>query len=232
MLLKMKDAVKQYGEGETRVMALNHADLELEEGELIVIIGPSGSGKSTLLNVLGGLDSLDSGTIELNGKLLSSKNKNELTEFRRSEIGFVFQNYNLISDLTARENIEAVSELVSHPLDVDEVMDTLDIKNLKKRMPREMSGGQQQRVSIARAIVKNPKLLLCDEPTGALDSTSAKTVLKFIEKVNRSYKTTVLIITHNENLCKMADRVIKIKDGKIISNERNDNRQSVEGLEF
>jgi len=232
MFIQVKDAVKKYGKDDALVYALNSANLEIEESEICVILGPSGSGKSTLLNVLGGLDSLDSGSVVIDGKEITGLNARQLTEYRRSDVGFVFQFYNLIPDLTVRENIEVVSDISEKSLDVDEILEALGMEQYKYRFPRELSGGQQQRTAIGRALIKNPKILLCDELTGALDSSSSAAVLKYIEKVNREFKTTIIIITHNEDIRHMADRIIRIKDGKVVLNEKNNNKISVENIEI
>lgn len=232
MFISLKNAIKSYGSGESKVNALDDASFELEKGEICVILGPSGSGKSTLLNVIGGLDSMDSGTLLIDGKKVSELSNSELTNYRREDVGFVFQFYNLIPDLTVKENIEVVSDISKDSFDINEVMNALDITKYSDRFPRELSGGQQQRVAIARAIIKNPKLLLCDELTGALDSKSSRTVLEFVDKVNKQFSMTVLIITHNEAIAEMADRVIRIKDGKIISNEINDDKKSVDKIDL
>ena len=232
MFIEVKNAIKKYGKGNTEVFALNDAGFSTDKGEICVILGSSGSGKSTLLNMLGGIDTLDSGSISVDGKEISGLNGNELVEYRRSDIGFVFQFYNLIPDLNARENIEAVADIADSPLDIDEIMSTLDISDFKDRYPNELSGGQQQRVAIARALVKNPKLLLCDELTGALDSSSARIVLEVVEKVNQKYNTTVVIITHNEKISQMADRIVTIKDGKVINNIKNAKKITVEEIDL
>ncbi len=223
MFIELKNAVKKYGKGEAEVYALDHAQLELEQGKICVILGPSGSGKSTLLNMLGGLDTLDEGSLTVAGLKVTELSPNGRTDYRKDDIGFVFQFYNLIPDLTVEENIEVVSDISEKPLDMDEVLTALDIAKYRRRFPKELSGGQQQRVAIARAMIKNPKLLLCDELTGALDTKSSRNVLKFVEKMNRQFGTTIIIITHNEAIADMADRVIYLKDGKVC--EARDNKQ-------
>lgn len=228
----MQHAKKSYGKGESEVHALDDTELALEQGKIYVILGPSGSGKSTMLNMLGGLDSLDSGSITVDGKEISKLKSGELTKYRRSDVGFVFQFYNLIPDLTVKENIQVVSDIAKEPLPLDEVMQAVDIEKYKDRFPNELSGGQQQRVAIARAIIKNPKLLLCDELTGALDSKTSKNVLKFVEKVNAQFGTTVAIITHNEVIAGMADGVIRIKDGKVVANIVNETKILADKLEL
>lgn len=230
MFIQLKNAKKQYGTGEAAVYALDDANLSLEQGQIYVILGPSGSGKSTLLNMIGGLDSLDSGSISVAGKDISKAGKKELTNYRRDAVGFVFQFYNLIPDLTVQENIEVVSDISQNQLDIEEVLAALDIEKYRRRFPKELSGGQQQRVAIARALIKNPKLLLCDELTGALDTKSSRQVLKFVEKVNKQFGTTIVIITHNEAIAGMADYIVRIKDGQIASNEKNENKLPAQDL--
>ncbi len=232
MFIDIKDARKHYGEGETLVNALDGVSLSLGEGKIYVILGPSGSGKSTLLNMIGGLDSLDSGEITISGRNISRSDKKKMTDYRREDVGFVFQFYNLIPDLTVQENIQVVADIAKQPMDIEEVMKALDIDKYKNRFPKELSGGQQQRVAIARALIKNPKILLCDELTGALDSKSSRNVLKFIEKVNEQFKTTIIIITHNEAIADMADTVIRIKDGQVASCTDNNCKRSAEELEL
>ena len=232
MFLKVKNAVKKYGTGDAEVRALDKASLELEEGKVCVVLGPSGSGKSTLLNMIGGIDTLDSGEIIVNGKMISRMNKKQLTEYRKDDIGFVFQFYNLINDLSAEENIQVVADICKNPLNIHDLMESLEIQNLKNRFPKELSGGQQQKIAIARAMVKNPKILLCDELTGALDSHSSKSVLMAVEKLNQTYGTTIFIITHNEAIAAMADQIIYIKDGKIIQNTENKNKLAVAQIEL
>lgn len=232
MFIDIKNARKHYGDGETLVNALDGVSLSLGEGKIYVILGPSGSGKSTLLNMIGGLDSLDSGEITISGRNISRSDKKKMTDYRREDVGFVFQFYNLIPDLTVQENIQVVADIAKQPMDIEEVMKALDIDKYKNRFPKELSGGQQQRVAIARALIKNPKILLCDELTGALDSKSSRSVLKFIEKVNEQFKTTIIIITHNEAIADMADTVIRIKDGQVASCIDNNSKHSAEELEL
>lgn len=230
--IELKDGMKVYGEGENAVYAMNGMSLQIEKGELCVIMGASGSGKTTLLNVLGGLDSLKSGELVVDKKKVSGMSPKELSAYRRECVSFVFQFYNLIPDLTVMENIRIVSDISTNTLDINEVMKAVDITELKNRFPNELSGGQQQRAAIARAIVKNPSILLCDELTGALDSKTSKEVLKFVQKVNAEFGSTVVIITHNQEIRKMADRIIEVKDGKIIRNYMNENKMNVEDIEI
>ena len=224
MLISLENAVKKYGSGEALVYALDHAALTLDEGEICVILGPSGSGKSTLLNMLGGLDTLDEGELTVAGRKVTGLSKEQRTDYRKEDVGFVFQFYNLIPDLTVEENIEVVADISEKPLAMDEVLNALDIEKYRCRFPKELSGGQQQRVAIARAMIKNPKLLLCDELTGALDTKSSRQVLRFVEKMNDQFGTTVVIITHNEASAGMADRIVRLKDGKICENRRNERK--------
>lgn len=232
MLIELKDAVRKYGDGEAAVYALNHASFQLEGGKICVILGPSGSGKSTLLNMLGGLDALDSGSLTVNGRDLTKLTPNQRTDYRKEDVGFVFQFYNLIADLTVEENIQVVADIAEKPLPMDQVLESLEIAQYRRRFPRELSGGQQQRVAIARAMIKNPKLLLCDELTGALDTHSSRTVLEAVEKMNREYGTTIVIITHNEAISAMAHRIIWIKDGRIDRQEDNEHRTSAADLQL
>ncbi len=232
MFICLKDAVKKYGEGEAAVYALDHADLVIGKGKICVILGPSGSGKSTMLNMLGGLDTLDAGDLTIEGRSLIGLTPKERTLYRKEEAGFVFQFYNLIPDLTVEENIEVVSDISESPLDLSEVLGALELEPYRRRFPRELSGGQQQRAAIARAMIKNPKLLLCDELTGALDTRSSKNVLQFVEKMNRQYGTTVVIITHNEAIAKMADQIIWIRDGRVEKSVFNEKKIPAEELEL
>ena len=223
MFIEIKNARKSYGKGEAQVNALDGIDISLEEGNIYAILGPSGSGKSTLLNILGGIDLPDSGTVMVDGTELTKLSKKQMCEYRRKSVGLVFQFYNLIPDLTVRENVQSVRDISDSPFDIDEMLEALGIKENASRFPRELSGGQQQRGSIARALVKNPKILLCDELTGALDSESSKMVLQFLDKIHKEYGTTVVIVTHNEAISQMADVVIRIQDGnvkKVIENEK------------
>jgi putative ABC transport system ATP-binding protein len=230
MFISLKNAIKKYGDGETAVYALDHASLDIEESKVCVILGPSGSGKSTLLNMLGGLDTLDEGTLTVAGRKVSGLSVDQRTDYRKEDVGFVFQFYNLIPDLTVEENIEVVADISESPLDMDEVLAALDIEKYRRRFPKELSGGQQQRVAIARAMIKNPKLLLCDELTGALDTKSSRSVLQFVEKMNHKFGTTVVIITHNEAIAGMADQVIRLKDGQIFENCMNEKKISAAEL--
>ena len=222
MAIEIRDAVKKYGRGESEICALDHVNLRIEKGEVCVILGPSGSGKSTLLNMIGGLDRLDAGTVTVEGVELAKQIRKELTEYRRKNVGVVFQSYNLIAELTVQENIRVVADIAEHPLALAELMEDLGLSRHAKHFPSELSGGQQQRCAIGRALIKNPAILLCDEPTGALDSASAREVLAILEQINRKYHTTVIIITHNEAVAGMADRVIRLHDGKVKSNTENE----------
>ena len=232
MFICLKDAVKRYGEGEAAVYALDHADLVIGKGKICVILGPSGSGKSTMLNMLGGLDTLDAGELTIEGRSLIGLTPKERTLYRKEEVGFVFQFYNLIPDLTVEENIEVVSDISESPLDLSEVLGALELEPYRRRFSRELSGGQQQRAAIARAMIKNPRLLLCDELTGALDTHSSKNVLQFVEMMNRKYGTTVVIITHNEAIAKMADQIIRIRDGRVEESVFNEKKIPAEELEL
>ena len=232
MFIEIKNAKKSYGKGEAQVNAMDGIDLSLEKGKIYTILGPSGSGKSTLLNMLGGLDDIDSGTITVDGTELTKLSKKQMCDYRRKSVGFVFQFYNLIPDLTVRENVQSVKDISDDPFDIDEMLESLGIKDYAGRFPRELSGGQQQRVAIARALVKNPKILLCDELTGALDSKSSRMVLEFLEKIHAKYGTTIIIVTHNEAISKMTDVVIRVQDGNIKSVTKNKERVSPKDIVF
>ena len=232
MFIEGKNLVKKYGKGEATVFALDHTEFGIEKGEIVVILGPSGSGKSTLLNILGGLDKLTEGSMLVDGTDLEKMSAKELELYRREKLGFVFQSYNLTPDLTVRENIEMTAELVREPLSTDTLIEELGLKKYETHFPKELSGGQQQRVSIGRAIVKNPDILLCDEPTGALDYNTSKEILKLIEEVNKKYGNTIIMVTHNEAIKNMADHVIKLRDGAVRHNDINTNKVSAEDLEW
>lgn len=221
MSIVIEDAVKKYGRGESELYALNHVSLQIESGGVCVILGPSGSGKSTLLHMIGGLDQPDAGSVTVDGTKITALSKKELTEYRRQKVGVVFQSYNLITELNVKENIRVVGDISQNPLDIDTLIEELGLSRHAKHFPAELSGGQQQRCAIGRALIKNPDVLLCDELTGALDSVSAREVLAILEKINQKYKTAIIIITHNENIAGMADRIIRVHDGKVISNVEN-----------
>ena len=215
MFLNLNHIKKSFGQGDSRVEVLKGIDLSIEKGEFCVLLGPSGSGKSTLLNIIGGIDHADSGQITIDGELMEKMTPKRLGLYRRKHLGYVFQMYNLIPNLTVRENIEVGAYLSDHALDVDELLATLGLADHQRKLPNQLSGGQQQRTAIGRAIVKNPDILLCDEPTGALDYNTSKDILKLIEDVNRKYGNTIIIVTHNDAIKLMADRVIKLRDGMI-----------------
>jgi putative ABC transport system ATP-binding protein len=231
-ILSIDGVHKTYQSGQTTFQALTDIHIQVEEGEIVVILGPSGSGKSTLLNAIGGIDGIDSGSIKIHEKDITQLNDRNLVDYRREEVGFVFQMYNLIPNLMVYENIELTANISPKALSIPEVIDAVGLSGMEDRFPRELSGGQQQRVSIARAVVKAPKLLLCDEPTGALDSGTSKEILQLIEKVNKEFNTTILIITHNQAIQNMANRVITLKDGKIESDLVNEHQISAEGVEW
>ena len=218
MFIEINNIKKHYGEGDSRVDVLNGIDIEIEKGEICVLLGPSGSGKSTLLNIIGGIDNADEGYISINGEKTKDMNEKKLTQYRRNHLGYVFQMYNLIPNLNVRENIEVGAYLSKNHLDVDDIMKTLGLYEHRHKLPSKLSGGQQQRCSIGRAIVKNPDILLCDEPTGALDYNTSKEILKLLEDINHKYGNTIIMVTHNEAIKNMADRVIKLRDGKIRKN--------------
>ena len=232
MFLEIKDIYKSFGEKDSRVEVLKGVNLELEKGQFCVLLGPSGSGKSTLLNIIGGIDSADSGEIIVDGSSMKGMDDRSLTRYRREHLGYIFQMYNLIPNLTVRENIEVGAYLSKNHLDVDEIIDVLGLKDHAHKLPNQLSGGQQQRTSIGRAIVKNPDVLLCDEPTGALDYSTSKEILSLIDKVNRIYGNTIVMVTHNEAIAGMADVVIRLRDGQVRDRRDNEKRASVEDLEW
>lgn len=231
-IVEIKNLSRVYTAGDHELKALDGIDLEIEDGKFIVVLGPSGAGKSTLLNMLGGLDSPTSGSIIVDGEDISNLSNNELADYRAKTVGFVFQFYNLIPTLTVRENVELVKSIVDKPLDCLEVLDEVGLLDHKDNFPSELSGGEQQRVSIARAIAKNPKILLCDEPTGALDSETGVLVLKLLLKMAKIYGKTIIIVTHNQNIAKMADQVIRVKNGKIKSIENNEHPLDADEVEW
>ena len=232
MFLQLNQIKKSFGKGENRVEVLKGIDLSVEKGEFCVLLGPSGSGKSTLLNILGGIDRADSGDILIGGERMADLNEKALTLYRRRHLGYIFQMYNLIPNLTVRENIEVGAYLSRHALDVDELLHVLGLWEHRSKLPNQLSGGQQQRTSIGRAIVKNPDILLCDEPTGALDYHTSKEILKLIETVNQKYGNTVIMVTHNDAIRLMADRVVKLRDGQIRSNTVNAAKVPAQDLEW
>lgn len=223
---------KHFGAGDNKVEVLKGIDLEIEKGEMCVLLGPSGSGKSTLLNIIGAIESADEGTITVNGEKTRLMSEKQLTQYRRKHLGYVFQMYNLIPNLTVRENIEVGAYLSDNPLNIDELMATLGISDQADKLPSQLSGGQQQRTSIGRAIVKNPDILLCDEPTGALDYKTSKEILKLLEDVNQKYGNTVIMVTHNDAIKNMADRVFTLRDGEIRKNYINEKKVSAKDLEW
>ncbi|MBL4931741.1 ABC transporter ATP-binding protein [Clostridium paridis] len=232
MFIKVENLKKSYKSGDVTTQVLKGVGLELNKGEIGVILGPSGSGKSTLLNIIGGIDRGDSGVVKIEDTEVTSLSDNKLTDYRRDKVGFIFQFYNLIPNLTVGENIEVVSNISDSPLEVDEVLKAVGMLDKKYRFPKELSGGEQQRVSIARAVVKNPKLLLCDEPTGALDFTTSREILKLLQKVNKEFGTTILMITHNTAISAMANRVFKVRSGEIVEDKVNETIMPAERIEW
>ena len=232
MFLEIKGIKKSFGSGESHVDVLKGIDLEIEKGEFCVLLGPSGSGKSTLLNIIGGIDGADAGSITIQGEQLEDMKEKKLSLYRRKHLGYIFQMYNLIPNLTVRENIEVGAYLSDRPLDVDELLETLGRYEHQRKLPKQLSGGQQQRTAIGRAIVKNPDILLCDEPTGALDYNISKEILKLIETVNHKYGNTIVMVTHNDAIKDMADRVVKLRDGMIRRNYQNEQKIPAADLEW
>lgn len=232
MFLEIHELRKSFGAGENRTEVLKGLDFSVEKGEICVLLGPSGSGKSTLLNIIGGIDEAGDGYISINGEKMEEMKEKALTEYRRRHLGYVFQMYNLIPNLNVKENIEVGAYLSDSPLDIDELLHTLGLYEHRHKLPNQLSGGQQQRTSIGRAIVKNPDILLCDEPTGALDYHTSKEILKLIEDVNRKYGNTVIMVTHNDAIKSMADRVVKLRDGQIRKNYVNETKIAAGDLEW
>lgn len=230
--VEINNIKKHFGYGENKIEVLKGINLEIEKGEMCVLLGPSGSGKSTLLNIIGAIEYADDGYIAINGEKTKLMNEKQLTMYRRKHLGYVFQMYNLIPNLTVRENIEVGAYLSDNPLDIDELMATLGIADQANKLPAQLSGGQQQRTSIGRAIVKNPGILLCDEPTGALDYNTSKEILKLLEDINLKYGNTVIMVTHNDAIKNMADRVFTLHDGEIRKNYVNENKVTAKDLEW
>lgn len=232
MFIEINGIRKHFGEGENRVDVLNGIDINIDKGEICVLLGPSGSGKSTLLNIIGGIDNADAGYIAINGEKTADMNEKRLTMYRRKHLGYVFQMYNLIPNLNIKENVEVCAYLSDKPLDTDELLKTLGLYEHRHKLPNQLSGGQQQRTSIGRALIKNPDILLCDEPTGALDYKTSKEILKLLEDVNKKYGNTIIMVTHNDAIKNMADRVITLRDGNIRKNYKNETKIPASDLEW
>ena len=232
MFLEISDLKKSFGEGDSKVQVLKGIDLSVDKGEICVLLGPSGSGKSTLLNIIGGIDSPDSGYVSIDGEKMVDMTEKRLTRYRREHLGYVFQMYNLIPNLNIKENIEVGAYLSDKPLNIDDLLHTLGLYEHRHKLPNQLSGGQQQRTSIGRALVKNPDILLCDEPTGALDYSTSKEILKLIEQVNQKYGNTIIMVTHNDAIKNMADRVVKLRDGQIRRNYLNESKVSADDLDW
>ena len=232
MFLEIHDLKKGFGSASNRVEVLQGINCSIDQGEICVMLGPSGSGKSTLLNIIGGIDAADSGSICIHGDKMSNMSEKQLTLYRRKHLGYIFQMYNLIPNLNVKENIEVGAYLSDQPLDIDELLNTLGLYEHRHKLPNQLSGGQQQRTSIERAIVKNPDILLCDEPTGALDYNTSKDILELIESLNQKYGSTVIMVTHNDVIKDMADRVIKLRDGQIRKNYQNETKVKAADLDW
>ena len=230
--VEFHNVAKTYHMGEVEINALHDASFQVEKGELVVIVGPSGAGKTTLLNILGGMDTLSKGRVVIDGQDISTYNRKQLTEYRRHDVGFVFQFYNLIGNLTALENVELANQICRNPLDAEKVLENVGLSDRAKNFPSQLSGGEQQRVAIARALAKNPKLLLCDEPTGALDYQTGKAILKLLQDTGRKTGMTIIIITHNSALTDMADRVIQVRNGTIKSVKLNETPKDIAEIEW
>lgn len=231
-ILRAENLSKSYQMGEIEVKALQETSFEIQDGEFVVILGPSGSGKSTLLNIIGGMDLPTSGKVFLRDEEITAYNERELTEYRRNKVGFIFQFYNIMANLTAEENVELATEISKDPLPIGEILEAVGLYERRDHFPAQMSGGEQQRVSIARAVAKNPEILLCDEPTGALDFNTGITILSLLRKVNREMGKTVIVITHNSDIAFMADRVIKMRSGRIIDDHINESPTAVEEIKW
>ena len=231
-IVELKNVSRVYKSGDREIKALNNVNLEIEQGKFVVILGPSGTGKSTLLNLLGGLDSPTSGTIIVDGKDISTYSRDELAEYRADKVGFVFQFYNLVPTLTVYENVALIKEIAPDALDAKEMLDKVGLSGHYKKFPVQLSGGEQQRVSIARALAKNPEVILCDEPTGSLDSETGVMILKLLLSMARDYNKTIIIVTHNQNIAKMADVVVKVKNGQIVSVRNQNNPLSADEVEW
>lgn len=232
MFLEVKKLKKSFGQGENSVEVLKEIDFNVAKGEICVMLGPSGSGKSTLLNIIGCIDNGDEGYVAINGEKTSNMSEGELTNYRRKHLGYIFQMYNLIPNLNVKENIEVGAYLSDNPLDIDELLNALGLYEHRNKLPNQLSGGQQQRTAIGRAIVKNPDILLCDEPTGALDYNTSKDILQLIEDVNKKYGNTIIIVTHNDAIKNMADKIINLKDGQIRKIVENENKISAKDLDW
>ncbi|MCI9617129.1 MAG: ABC transporter ATP-binding protein [Eubacterium sp.] len=232
MFLEIKGLRKSFGEGNNKNEVIKGVDFEVEKGEICVFLGPSGSGKTTLLNIIGGIDCADEGYVCINGEKVANMKEKELTEYRRKHLGYVFQMYNLIPNLNVRENIEVGAYLSDNPLEINELLKILGLYEHRNKLPNQLSGGQQQRTAIGRAIIKNPDILLCDEPTGALDYNMSKDILKLIEDINQKYGNTIIIVTHNDAIKNMADKIIKLKDGRIKTIYRNENKIAASQLDW
>jgi len=230
--IEFKDVRKIYKMGEVEIKALDGVSFSIDQGEFVIIAGASGAGKSTILNLLGGMDTVTSGQIFVNDEEISSYSPQEMTMYRRYDVGFVFQFYNLVQNLTLRENVELATQICKYPLDIDETIEAVGLKERSANFPAQLSGGEQQRVAIARALAKNPKLLLCDEPTGALDYVTGKQILKLLQQTCRNSRKTVIVITHNMAICPMGDKVIRVKSGKIESVKKNKHPVDVEEIEY
>lgn len=232
MFIEINDIKKSFGSGESKIEVLKGINIDIAKGEICVLLGPSGSGKSTLLNIIGGIDTADSGYISINGEKTASMNEKSLTMYRRKHLGYIFQMYNLIPNLNIKENIEVGAYLSDKPLNIDDLLHTLGLYEHRHKLPNQLSGGQQQRTAIGRAIIKNPDILLCDEPTGALDYKTSKEILKLIDDLNKKYNSTIIMVTHNDAIKNMADHVVKLRDGQIRKNYVNEVKIPVEELDW